>query len=230
MLNLLNLRVVDKELKKEVYNSESLYAMYKIPAFKQQEHIFHFNLFQLKKKNSHDKMLLKAFSDGEHQFLHTMGICLLLGDKSTLMLLDEPETHFNPEWRSEFISLLKDCLNKSGTNHLMRDILITSHSPFIISDCFPDKVIVFDKGNQPQNAQDLDIDTFGTSVNILTNKIFKRKNTIGEYSLKKLNAYRERFLQTDNVEGLIEELNSELGDSIEKVLLIKEMTDIIKNK
>ncbi|MEZ7509924.1 restriction system-associated AAA family ATPase [Cloacibacterium sp. Arc13] len=230
VLTLLNLRVVDKELKKEVYNSDSLYAMYKIPAFKEQEHIFHFNLFRLKKKNSDDKMLLKAFSDGEHQFLHTMGICLLLGDKSTLMLLDEPETHFNPEWRSEFISLLKDCLNKSGTNHLMRDILITSHSPFIISDCFPDKVIVFDKGNQPQNAQDLDIDTFGTSVNILTNKIFKRKNTIGEYSLKKLNAYRERFLQTDNVEGLIEELNSELGDSIEKVLLIKEMTDIIKKR
>lgn len=230
VLTLLNLRVVDKELKKEVYNSDSLYAMYKIPSFKEQEHTFHFNLFRLKKKNSDDKMLLKAFSDGEHQFLHTMGICLLLGDRSTLMLLDEPETHFNPEWRSEFISLLKDCLNKSGTNHLMRDILITSHSPFIISDCYPDKVIVFDKGNQPQNAQDLDIDTFGTSVNILTNKIFKRKNTIGEYSLRKLNTYRERFLQTDNVEGLIEELNSELGDSIEKVLLIKEMTDIINKR
>ncbi|PWN67658.1 restriction system-associated AAA family ATPase [Chryseobacterium oncorhynchi] len=230
ILNLLNLRVVDEKLKKEVYNSDSLYAMYKIPSFKEKEHVFHFNLFRLKKNNSEDKMLLKAFSDGEHQFLHTMGICLLLGDKSTLMLLDEPETHFNPEWRSEFISLLKDCLNKSGTNHLMRDILITSHSPFIISDCFPDKVFVFDKGKQPQNAQDLNIDTFGTSVNILTNKIFKRKNTIGEYSLKKLNAYREKFLQTDDVEGLIEELNSELGDSIEKVLLIKEMTDIIKKK
>lgn len=230
VLTLLNLRVVDRELKKEVYNSDSLYAMYKIPSFKEQEHIFHFNLFRLKKKNSNDKMLLKAFSDGEHQFLHTMGICLLLGDRSTLMLLDEPETHFNPEWRSEFISLLKDCLNKSGTNHLMRDILITSHSPFIISDCFPDKVIIFEKGNQPKNAQDLDIDTFGTSVNILTNKIFKRKNTIGEYSLKKLNTYRERFLKTDNVEELIDELNSELGDSIEKVLLIKEMTDIIKKR
>ena len=230
VLTLLNLRVVDQELKKEVYNSDSLYAMYKIPSFKEQEHVFHFNLFRLKKKNSDDKMLLKAFSDGEHQFLHTMGICMLLGDKSTLMLLDEPETHFNPEWRSEFISLLKDCLNKSGTNHLMRDILITSHSPFIISDCFPDRVIVFEKGNQPQNAQALVIDTFGTSVNILTNKIFKRKNTIGEYSLKKLNAYRERFLKTDDVDGLIEELNTELGDSIEKVLLIKEMTDIINKR
>lgn len=136
VLTLLNLRVVDNDLKKEIYNSESLYAMYKIPSLKEQEHVFHFNLFKINKKGSKDKMLLKAFSDGEHQFLHTMGICLMLRDKNALLLLDEPETHFNPEWRSEFISLLKDSLNKGGVNQLIRDIIITSHSPFIISDCF----------------------------------------------------------------------------------------------
>ena len=225
VLSLLNLRVVDNALKNEIYNSDSLYAMYKIPSLKEQEHIFHFNLFKIKKKGSEDKMLLKAFSDGEHQFLHTMGICLMLKDKNTLFLLDEPETHFNPEWRSEFIGLLKDSLSKCETNHLMSDIIITSHSPFIISDCYPDKVIVFEKGKQPRNARDLGIDTFGTSVNILTNKIFKRKNTIGNYSLRKLNAYRNRFLSTNNVEDLIDELNDEIGDSIEKLLFIKEMTD-----
>ncbi|MES1181901.1 MAG: hypothetical protein ABUL44_03810, partial [Flavobacterium sp.] len=74
VLTLLNLRVVDKQLKKEIYNSESLYAMYKIPSLEEKEHIFHFNLFKIKKRNSEDRMLLKAFSDGEHQFLHSMGI------------------------------------------------------------------------------------------------------------------------------------------------------------
>lgn len=228
ILNLLNLRVVSKSLKKEIYNSDSLYAMYKVPSLEESEHVFHFNLFKIKKKNSSDKMLLKAFSDGEHQFLHTMGICLILKDKNTLMLLDEPETHFNPEWRSEFISLLKDSLSKSGTNHLMRDILITSHSPFIISDCFPDKVLVFEKGKQPENALNLQIDTFGTSVNILTGKIFKRKNTIGKYSLEKLNEYREKFKGMDSLEDFLDEINSEMGDSIEKVLLIRELTDKLK--
>ncbi|MFV0419816.1 MAG: restriction system-associated AAA family ATPase [Dysgonomonas sp.] len=78
ILSLLNMRVVSNELKKEVYNSESLYAMYKIPALEEKEHIFHFNIFKLNKEGSDDRMLLKAFSDGEHQFLHTMGICLML--------------------------------------------------------------------------------------------------------------------------------------------------------
>jgi restriction system-associated AAA family ATPase len=222
VLNLLNLRVVDNNLKKEIYNSESLYAMYKIPTFKQDEHIFHFNLFRLKKKNSTDKMLLKAFSDGEHQFLHTMGICLLLGDKSTLMLLDEPETHFNPEWRSEFVSLLKQSLNKSGVNHLMRDILITSHSPFIISDCFPDKVIIFKKGQQPETPN---FNTFGTSIGIITSKVFNSNQTIGVFSYDEIQKYERLFEEKSYAEAL-QILNSKIGDSVEKLLFINKM----KNK
>ncbi len=73
--------------------------------------------------------------------------CLMLKNKSAILLLDEPETHFNPDWRSKFISTLEKSLLSSESNNLMRDILITSHSPFIISDCYPDKVIVFSKGN-----------------------------------------------------------------------------------
>ncbi|MHA3789975.1 restriction system-associated AAA family ATPase [Flavobacterium hauense] len=224
VLSLLNLRVVDKVLKDEIYKSDSLYAMYKIPSFKENQHIFHFNLFKIKKNGSEDEMLLKAFSDGEHQFLHTMGICLMLQDKNTLFLLDEPETHFNPEWRSEFITLLKNSLNMSGTNHLMRDVILTSHSPFIISDCYPNKVIVFEKGEQPKNAIDLNLETFGTSVNIITNKIFKKKNTIGNYALTKIDEFRKRSLVEGNSAELINEINDELGDSIEKLILIKEIS------
>jgi len=226
VLNLLNLRVVDKELKNEIYNSDSLYAMYKIPAFKEQEHIFHFNLFRLKKKKSDDKMLLKAFSDGEHQFLHTMGICMLLGDKNTLMLMDEPETHFNPDWRSEFISLLKDCLNKSGTNHLMRDILITSHSPFIISDCFPDKVIIFKKGENPTRPV---FNTFGTSISIITSKIFKSNKTIGDFSNNQIKEF-EKFFKELNYNDALSILNSKVGDSVEKLLFINEMKNKYNSK
>ncbi|MDH5033775.1 restriction system-associated AAA family ATPase [Chryseobacterium cucumeris] len=232
VLNLLNLRIVDNDLKKEVYNSDSLYAMYKIPAFKEQEHIFHFNLFRLKKKNSEDKMLLKAFSDGEHQFLHTMGICLLLGDKSTLMLLDEPETHFNPEWRSEFISLLKDCLNKSGTNHLMRDILVTSHSPFIISDCFPDKVIVFERNKQPRSAFNMNFRTFGTSVDIIMENVFNRGNTIGDLSASVITEIEEEIKNKKKLtsEQVISYKNrtNHLGDSIEKILLFTKLNELKK--
>jgi len=222
VLSLLNLRVLDNKLKEEIYSSDSLYAMYKIPAPKEIEHVFHFNLFKLKKGNSDDKMLLKAFSDGEHQFLHTMGICLMLQNKSALFLLDEPETHFNPEWRSKFISLLKESLSKNGANDLMRDIFITSHSPFIISDCFPDKVIVFKKGEQPMIP---DFNTFGTSIGLITSKIFNNNQTIGHFSNDEIQKLEKLFEENDYNEAL-QTLNSKIGDSVEKLLFINKM----KNK
>lgn len=231
VLSLLNLRILDNKLKKEIYNSDSLYAMYKIPAHKEEEHVFHFNLFKIQKAK--DKMLLKAFSDGEHQFLHTMGICLMLQSKSVLFLLDEPETHFNPEWRSEFISILKDSLNKSGTNHLMREIIITSHSPFIISDCYPDKVIVFKKNEQPQSAFNKNFRTYGTSVDLIMEHIFKRNNTIGDLSNSEL---IEIQIEIKDLKSLSEEQVktfknrvSHLGDSMEKILLFTKLNELKKN-
>jgi restriction system-associated AAA family ATPase len=226
VLSLLNLRILDKKLKKEIYNSDSLYAMYKVPAPKEVEHVFHFNLFKLKKEKSNDKMLLKAFSDGEHQFLHTMGICLMLQNKSALFLLDEPETHFNPEWRSEFISILKESLDKSNSNSLMRDILITSHSPFIISDCLPDKVIIFKKGENPTRPI---FNTFGTSIGIITSKIFKSNRTIGDFSNNQIKEF-EKFFKELNYTDALSILNAKVGDSVEKLLFINEMKNKYNSK
>ena len=226
VLSLLNLRILDKKLKKEIYNSDSLYAMYKIPAPKEVEHVFHFNLFKLKKEKSNDKMLLKAFSDGEHQFLHTMGICLMLQNKSALFLLDEPETHFNPQWRSEFISILKDSLDKSNSNSLMQDILITSHSPFIISDCLPDKVIIFKKGEDPTRPQ---FNTFGTSIGIITSKIFESNRTIGDFSNNQIKEF-ENFFKDLNYNDALSILNAKVGDSVEKLLFINEMKNKYNSK
>ncbi|MGY0039660.1 AAA family ATPase [Pedobacter sp. NJ-S-72] len=86
-------------------------------------------------------MYNKSLSDGEHQFLHAMGICLLFRNSNSLFLMDEPETHFNPDWRSKFISTLKDCLDQKNQTYLS-ELLITSHSPFIVSDCFQENVLI----------------------------------------------------------------------------------------
>ena len=229
----LNSHFISNEIKEEVYQSKGFYTNHKLPVGSPDQDVFHFLDFKILKRLKEDnnevkELLLKEFSDGEHQFLHTIGICLMLKNKSALFFLDEPETHFNPGWRSRFISLLKDGLNKSGTNHLLKEIIITSHSPFVISDCYPDKVIVFEKGKQPVNAYESGIDTFGSSVNILTNKIFKQKNTIGKHALDKVDEFRRRAgLKEENKDLLIQEINNALGDSIEKLLLIKEITNDI---
>ncbi len=68
----------------------------------------------------------------------------------------------------------------------MKDVLITSHSPFIISDCFPDKVIVFRKGEDPKNAQKMKFRTYGTSTDLIMENLFKKNYTIGDKSREEI--------------------------------------------
>lgn len=219
----LNAHFMRSQDKREIYMKESMYILEKMPKAKAEEQAFYFNNFLIKKEDVEKPLLVKSLSDGEHQFLHSMGICLMLKDKSALLLLDEPETHFNPDWRSQFISLLNDCLQKGEGENWARDILITSHSPFIISDCFPDKVVVFEKGRQPINARDMKFNTFGTSVNIVIEEIFKKEESIPDYSLFRLKQIENREFKTLEDIQKAKEDSRELGESPEKVFLFRKL-------
>lgn len=86
-------------------------------------------------------MMLKELSDGEHQLLHSLGLCLLFRETNSLFLLDEPETHFNPHWRASFITRMRQCL--CNTENVEQEMLITTHTPFLISDSKPEKYWFF---------------------------------------------------------------------------------------
>ena len=188
----LNNHFVDELTKEDVYRSKGVYTDGKLPIGNPRQDVFHFLDFYITKEikgtGVEKDLLLRSFSDGEHQFIHTMGICLLLKNRRSLLLLDEPETHFNPSWRAKFIKILNDSItagnpkdlpNGNFNVHLLKDVLLTSHSPFIISDCLPDNVVLFEKDDKgdttAKKASELGIDTYGTSVNLLTNRIFKNK-------------------------------------------------------
>lgn len=228
----LNYYFLPESSKQEVYASKGVYTDGKIAVPGPLQDVFHFLDFLILKEVAGDEpfkeLLLREFSDGEHQFLHTMGICLMLKKKRALMLLDEPETHFNPSWRSKFIQILSDGIEAGGGNNLMKDVLITSHSAFIISDCKPDHVVIFERDEEgevhPEKAVDRNIKTYGTSVNLLTNLIFKEKYTIGKYAFETLEAYRRRLESGESLVGLIREINGVMGDSIEKLFLIRQFS------
>jgi energy-coupling factor transporter ATP-binding protein EcfA2 len=57
------------------------------------------------RKNAVDYVSL---SDGEHQQALILGIYAMINEKNALFLLDEPESHFNPQWRVKFVQRLMD--------------------------------------------------------------------------------------------------------------------------
>ena len=223
----LNLFSASDDLKKDLYQSNSLYASETVPVLASDERIMRFKNFWVTKTDVADPVLLKSFSDGEHQLLHTLGLCLLFKGTQSLFLLDEPETHFNPDWRANFVSRLHQSFNDSDRQdrHERRDMLITTHTPFLISDSRPEKVLVFNKTGGEVSVRHPDYNTLGASINKITMTTFDKRETIGGQAQMTLDGLRLRFEKGEDKEQLIAEINQKLGDSVEKMLLIKTILD-----
>lgn len=220
----LNHYQVDDETKAELYHSGSLYVNETIPTPASHDRITRFKDAELIKDGVKGEIYVKSLSDGEHQFLHTIGLCLLYRHESALFLLDEPETHLNPDWRASYISTLRAALEADeATKNVMREVLLTSHSPFIISDCRKENVLVFEKNDEGKvEWHNPDFQTFGASANAITIKVFNRRETIGNFALGKLDALKERLASNEDPDKLIDEANATLGDSVEKVLFVNQ--------
>lgn len=226
----LNLYEVDIKLKQDLYKSNSLYVNETVPTLPSDKRIMRFKDFTIEKEGTRDDILSKSLSDGEHQYLHAMGICLLFKDTNSLFLLDEPETHFNPDWRARFISTLRDCLAQSDKKN-MRELLITSHSPFIVSDSHEENVLVFKKNDRTRvvTVERPGFNTFGASVNQITIDIFERADTIGDLANSEIESFEKKFENGENPDSLIKEINLRLGDSVEKTILINRIRGFIRD-
>ncbi|MFY7875893.1 MAG: hypothetical protein ACOVQM_10640, partial [Pirellula sp.] len=71
--------------------------------------------------------------------------------------------------------------------------------------------------------------TFGASINKITMSTFDKTETIGGRAQTELDRFRSRFEtgREDN-DALLREINGLLGDSVEKILLIKTILDSMR--
>jgi restriction system-associated AAA family ATPase len=224
----LNLYAVNEALKADLYQSSSNYVSETVPILASDRRVMRFKHFYFTKQGVKTPMLLKELSDGEHQLLHSLGLCLLFRNTNSLFLLDEPETHFNPNWRANFITRLRQCLSGDDRAATSQEMLITTHSPFLISDSQPGKILVFSKDNASGavNISRPDYNTLGASINKITMNTLGKRETIGGHAQAILEGLRERFEQGgEDTNALIRDIDRQLGDSVEKVLLIQAVLD-----
>ena len=234
LLLILDIHTISKSRKENVYSTENIFLNQDIDTRPEEENrILRIKDFVIKKENVGKGIYTKALSDGEHQFLHALGLSLLFKDTKSLFLLDEPETHFNPDWKAKFISSIRDAFNlekEKDSKKTIREMLVTTHSPFLISDSNSEYVLVFKKGEEVRRPE---FQTFGTSINKIGIRIFKMPNTIGEFAQNRLKKFEEKLSEIKNkedMENLISAINAEIGDSIEKVFLINKILDKIEEK
>jgi restriction system-associated AAA family ATPase len=159
----------------------------------------------------------KGLSDGEHQFNEVIGSVMLMEQEGCLFLMDEPDTHFNPIWRAKMIEMLNQVSAKSynakGRPETVKqqEIIITTHSPFVISDSYKEDVYRFRRGE----FKNPELETYGGSVGMVLETIFDRDISISDYSNEDLNELKSSIKESSDIPRVKREL-LKFGESVEK--------------
>ena len=158
----------------------------------------------------------EGLSDGEHQLIQTLGTLNLIDEPDTLFLYDEPDTHYNPEWRSKLFSQYSK-ISKSRN----QEIIVTTHSPFIVSSVRSEMVYHFEYGRDPLIEKPT-FETYGCAINIILKRLFKNDLIIPQLPYDEMVALSKKNLQT-----ILESIDN-YGESSVKALLYKKLNELEK--
>jgi len=135
-------------------------------------------------------------------------------EETTLVLLDEPETHLHPPLLAAFVRALSELLiDRNGV------AIITTHSPVVLQEVPLDCVWKLRRHGAKMIADRLDCETFGENVGTLTNEVFGLEVTYSGFHkiLKELvNKHQGNYTE------ILEELDNSIGK--EGRYILKSMT------
>ena len=141
------------------------------------------------------EMTYKDLSEGEQQLLLVLGLLKFTATEEALFLLDEPDTHLNPAWSTQYLSFLHHFIRQRDTCH----IIMSSHDPLVFSGLTRQEVRVFRRdsdGRVVVEKPDQDPRGMGFAA-ILTSDLFRLRTTLDANTQERLD--RQRVLtSTDN--------------------------------
>lgn len=225
-----------------------------------------FNLLELYEMGNNGPSLLGDFkkvfkvhlnnniSEGELQLINTYsGIYYALtngykNQKSVIILLDEPDKSFHPMWISSFIDNLVK-LVESIDNDMKYQFIISTHSPFMLSDVPKDCITCIDivdhqrivskaKKSFASNYYDIIKDTFfledsvgmfaKRKINEMIEVINNIDNNINEENIKRINDMIS-VIDDDYLKNILHsELNKKISNFNQKMALELEQENLLK--
>lgn len=133
-----------------------------------EQKVFRFENIKFISKKHKSPVDYVSLSDGEHQLAQLIAMFSMVESSNVLFLLDEPESHFNPQWRTKFITQLIETPTNKGvraikTEVAKQDCLISTHSPFVPSDMSRENVLIFSKNKKNNvDVRRPNIQTYGS--------------------------------------------------------------------
>jgi len=150
---------------------------------------FDFNFSDKKSMRSYENL-----SSGEKtlfsQFVNLFMVITENKKQEYILFLDEPDNTLHPQWQKEYLNLLIEFLKANFKNKNFY-IILTSHSPFLLSDIPKQNIIFLDK-DEKGNCKVVDglkekKQTFGANIHtLLSDSFFMEDGLMGEFAKGKI--------------------------------------------
>jgi len=171
-------------------------------------------------KNDGTEVNFFDLSDGEAQLIQTLAALKVFNSQTALFLFDEPDTHLNPQWRTEFHKNL-DLVTNDETFQKKHQIFISTHSPFMLSSLDRKSIFHFKKEDEELFVAQPTEQTFGSSFDFLAKTFFGMNSLISSTAIDKINI----ILNEKEPMEAKEWIESNVGDSMEKAFLINKLSE-----
>jgi hypothetical protein len=137
-----------------------------------------------------------------------------------LLLLEEPETHFNDFWKREIVDIIHHNLKKTAVQ-----VLVATHSSIALSDAFAAEIALLEKRQDAIEATAPTLPTFGEEPGEIMVRLFGAPETIGQRAAEWLDGLiRQPWKpeQRENLEKIIQQVGagyyrSELRAALKKI-------------
>lgn len=162
------------------------------------------------KKSDGTIITFNELSEGEQQLLTVLGLLKFTKSKESLFLLDEPDTHLNPAWKFDYLTLIQNVVGESENSQ----VIISTHDPIVIGGLRKEAVTIFEKNNNITFARMPEVDPKGMGVaGLLTSELFGLSSTLDPETLHQLNQKRQLLYKKEKTAEeiiILESLEKEL--------------------
>jgi len=222
--------------KEEVKQIDSFSKKEKEIYFNHCSYFFEFDFIDSKNRKFND------LSHGEQtifsQFLNIYYFSLHDKEKIFIYLMDEPDLSLHPQWQKNYFFELYNLLHKIDMTY---HVLITTHSPFILSDLSKENVIFLEKYKKDEDKNQKegnckiaipDINqTFGANIHtLLSHGFFMDGGLMGEFAKNKINDVYDFLTNSDTQIELTQEKAQKIINLIGEPILKKELQSLYDDK
>lgn len=170
----------------------------------------------------------RELSEGEQQLLTVLGLLRFTAEQESLFLLDEPDTHLNPRWATDYLEFLKQFVGTDEQTRKSSHVVLTTHNPLAIAalEAKQVQILVREPNSQKITAARPSIDPRGMGFSgILTSDMFGLPAAVDKPTLKLLEEQRKISAKPDNLSDEDKQELERLNALIENLGFRFEMRD-----